>query len=110
METCRDCPQQYPWLGDSEGTGIVNNDNYNFNGNNDPDTEQSEGAEESRKKQSDRKKKKNNNTKLNKIGRITEIGRGSEWQHERRKKNRLRLKRKHIFVGQRIKITITTKN
>lgn len=51
METCRDCPQQYPWLGDAEGTGIVNKDNYIFNGNNDSDgEEQIEGGEESRKK------------------------------------------------------------
>lgn len=51
METCRDCPQQYPWLGDAEGTGIVNKDNYIFSGTNDPDGgEQSEGGEESRKK------------------------------------------------------------
>lgn len=28
METCRDCPNQYPWLGDAEGTGIVGRDNY----------------------------------------------------------------------------------
>lgn len=30
METCRDCPNQYPWLGDAEGTGIANRDNYIF--------------------------------------------------------------------------------
>lgn len=28
METCRDCPNQYPWLGDAEGTGISGRDNY----------------------------------------------------------------------------------
>lgn len=29
METCRsECPQKYPWLGDSEGTGIAGRDNY----------------------------------------------------------------------------------
>lgn len=28
METCHDCPIQYPWLGDAEGTGIVGRDNY----------------------------------------------------------------------------------
>ncbi|XP_031636611.1 uncharacterized protein LOC116349354 [Contarinia nasturtii] len=50
METCRDCPQQYPWLGDSEGTGIANKDNYIFNGNDPDGGEQSESAEESRKK------------------------------------------------------------
>lgn len=30
METCRDCPNKYPWLGDSEGTGIAGRDNYNY--------------------------------------------------------------------------------
>lgn len=28
MEMCRDCPNQYPWLGDAEGTGISGRDNY----------------------------------------------------------------------------------
>lgn len=28
METCRDCPNKFPWLGDSEGTGIAGRDNY----------------------------------------------------------------------------------
>ncbi|CAH0702359.1 unnamed protein product [Spodoptera exigua] len=28
METCSDCPNQYPWLGDSGGTGIPGKDNY----------------------------------------------------------------------------------
>ncbi|XP_061382748.1 chitin deacetylase 1 [Danaus plexippus] len=28
METCVDCPKQYPWLGDSGGTGIAGTDNY----------------------------------------------------------------------------------
>ncbi|KYN02697.1 hypothetical protein ALC62_06497 [Cyphomyrmex costatus] len=28
METCRECPNKYPWLGDSKGTGLYN-DNYN---------------------------------------------------------------------------------
>lgn len=55
METCRDCPQQYPWLGDAEGTGIVNRDSYIFT--NDPDgggdqqqQQENEGTEENRKK------------------------------------------------------------
>lgn len=55
METCRDCPQQYPWLGDAEGTGIVNRDNYIFT--NDPDgggdqqqQEQKDDTEENKKK------------------------------------------------------------
>lgn len=43
-------PQQYPWLGDAEGTGIVNKDNYIFNGNDPDGGEQNEGAEENRKK------------------------------------------------------------
>lgn len=34
METCRDCPRQYPWLGDSEGTGILGRDNYIYQTNN----------------------------------------------------------------------------
>lgn len=51
METCRECPHQYPWLGDAAGTGIVNKDNYNFNGNG-PDDQQrdEEDGEENRKK------------------------------------------------------------
>ncbi|ENN82894.1 hypothetical protein YQE_00734, partial [Dendroctonus ponderosae] len=28
LETCRDCPNQYPWLGDATGSGIPNKDNY----------------------------------------------------------------------------------
>lgn len=32
METCRECPNKFPWLGDSEGTGIPGRDNYIFNG------------------------------------------------------------------------------
>lgn len=28
METCMDCPNQYPWLGDAEGSGIPGKDNY----------------------------------------------------------------------------------
>lgn len=27
METCRECPNKYPWLGDARGTGLAN-DNY----------------------------------------------------------------------------------
>lgn len=54
METCRDCPQQYPWLGDAEGTGIANRDNYIFI--NDPDgggelkQQQNDSTDENRKK------------------------------------------------------------
>lgn len=50
METCRDCPQQYPWLGDAEGTGIVNKDNYIFSGSDQEGGEPSEGTEENKKK------------------------------------------------------------
>lgn len=32
METCRECPNTYPWLGDSAGTGIPGRDSYIFNG------------------------------------------------------------------------------
>lgn len=32
METCKDCPNQYPWLGDAEGTGILGRDNYIYSG------------------------------------------------------------------------------
>lgn len=28
METCNECPNQYPWLGDAEGSGIPGRDNY----------------------------------------------------------------------------------
>ncbi|KAL0267516.1 UNVERIFIED_CONTAM: hypothetical protein PYX00_009768 [Menopon gallinae] len=28
LVTCRECPAKYPWLGDSEGTGIPGRDNY----------------------------------------------------------------------------------
>lgn len=49
METCRECPIQYPWLGDAEGTGIVNKDNYIYNGNADSEA-RSSGNDEYRKK------------------------------------------------------------
>ncbi|CAD7090070.1 unnamed protein product [Hermetia illucens] len=32
METCAECPNQYPWLGDAEGTGISGRDNYIYSG------------------------------------------------------------------------------
>lgn len=48
METCRECPAQYPWLGDSEGTGIVNRDNYIYASDGNGDTEQDD-VEERRK-------------------------------------------------------------
>lgn len=32
METCRECPNVYPWLGDAGGTGISGRDNYIFSG------------------------------------------------------------------------------
>lgn len=28
LETCRECPNQYPWIGDAEGSGVPNKDNY----------------------------------------------------------------------------------
>lgn len=28
LTTCRECPNKYPWIGDSEGTGIAGRDNY----------------------------------------------------------------------------------
>lgn len=28
MQTCEECPNIYPWLGDAEGTGIAGVDNY----------------------------------------------------------------------------------
>lgn len=51
METCTECPAQYPWLGDAEGTGIVGRDNYNYNRNdgNDDGGEESEENDESPK-------------------------------------------------------------
>lgn len=54
METCRECPQQYPWLGDAEGTGIVNKDNYIFNGNG-PDDQQGDEQEQEEGEQNRKK-------------------------------------------------------
>lgn len=34
METCNDCPNIFPWLGDAEGTGIPGRDNYIYNAGN----------------------------------------------------------------------------
>jgi hypothetical protein len=42
METCRDCPNKYPWLGDSEGTGIAGRDSYNYQGKEQAPNEESE--------------------------------------------------------------------
>lgn len=28
LETCMECPNKYPWLGDAEGSGIPGKDNY----------------------------------------------------------------------------------
>lgn len=28
LETCAECPNQYPWLGDASGSGIPGKDNY----------------------------------------------------------------------------------
>lgn len=54
METCRECPQQYPWLGDAEGTGILGRDNYIYqSGASAPaaadGAEEDDGAEEQRR-------------------------------------------------------------
>ena len=42
METCSDCPNKYPWLGDSEGTGIAGRDNYNYQSKEPAPNEESE--------------------------------------------------------------------
>jgi hypothetical protein len=39
MEACRECPAIYPWLGDSEGTGIQGRDNYVYQINADKEQE-----------------------------------------------------------------------
>jgi hypothetical protein len=39
METCRECPNQYPWLGDAEGTGIQGRDNYIYSSQGDSTSE-----------------------------------------------------------------------
>lgn len=41
METCRECPNVYPWLGDAGGTGIAGRDNYIFAGGENPEEEDS---------------------------------------------------------------------
>lgn len=48
METCRDCPNKFPWLGDSEGTGIAGRDNYIFQSKDTAPNDESES--EKRKK------------------------------------------------------------
>lgn len=42
METCRDCPNKYPWLGDSEGTGIAGRDSYIYQSKEPATVEESE--------------------------------------------------------------------
>lgn len=54
METCRDCPNQYPWLGDSEGTGITGRDNYIYNSNDGNDG--SDGADSEQQDELDNRK------------------------------------------------------
>lgn len=49
METCRECPRKYPWLGDSEGTGIAGRDNYNYQSK-EPAPNEEESESEQRKK------------------------------------------------------------
>lgn len=56
METCRDCPQQYPWLGDAEGTGITNRDNYIFT--NDPEGGDTQQQQQQQDETSDENRKK----------------------------------------------------
>lgn len=47
METCRECPNVYPWLGDAGGTGISGRDNYIFSApNNSPSEEDDEANQE----------------------------------------------------------------
>ncbi|XP_055711943.1 chitin deacetylase 1 [Phlebotomus papatasi] len=36
METCTECPNQYPWLGDAEGTGVPGRDNYIYSSDKEP--------------------------------------------------------------------------
>lgn len=50
METCRECPNQYPWLGDSEGTGIAGRDNYIYDSNGGGSDDEQADEEEQRKK------------------------------------------------------------
>lgn len=50
METCRECPNQYPWLGDAEGTGIVGRDNYIYDSNGDDEEGEVVDEEGERKK------------------------------------------------------------
>uniref|UniRef100_A0A1B0CP06 Putative peritrophin-1 n=1 Tax=Lutzomyia longipalpis TaxID=7200 RepID=A0A1B0CP06_LUTLO len=38
METCTECPNQYPWLGDAEGTGVPGRDNYIYSSDREPQT------------------------------------------------------------------------
>lgn len=45
METCHECPVQYPWLGDAEGTGIPGRDNYIFNSNDENAADETEPEE-----------------------------------------------------------------
>lgn len=47
METCRDCPAKFPWLGDSEGTGIAGRDNYIYQSK---DTSPSDDGESEKRK------------------------------------------------------------
>lgn len=42
METCRECPNKYPWLGDSEGTGIAGRDSYIYQSKEPASNEESE--------------------------------------------------------------------
>jgi hypothetical protein len=46
METCRECPAKYPWLGDAEGTGIAGRDNYLYQSKEPPTNDESESESE----------------------------------------------------------------
>lgn len=46
METCQECPNKYPWLGDSEGTGIAGRDNYIYQSKEPFPNEESESESE----------------------------------------------------------------
>lgn len=49
METCSDCPNKFPWLGDSEGTGIAGRDNYIYQSKESTPSEESESTSSRRK-------------------------------------------------------------
>lgn len=50
MESCRDCPNQYPWLGDAEGTGISGRDNYIYSSSSSDDASAENVGEEQKER------------------------------------------------------------